>query len=451
MRSNPVLALIVLAAACGGDDGNTPSPMVIAGGGITDPGIDGTVHVYAIDGDTDLPIAGATVRVGTLEGATDATGLFTAKGDLSGPQTIAVKASGYAAAIFVGADGANVTASLDRTPAPTTEAPHAEISGTITGWDALPTPPADHITAALITYSQTRELGGKDNDIEPPPSGGGLASNVCAKAPALSPPCAWRVNARVGTVAVYATMVDIATQGTSSEDDDVITVTGFATAPNLTVVANAAQSGIALTPLAAGSTATASVSFGSPPSGLVPTIGIVGVDLGTAGVMRVPPIAPPMTTTVVPNLAAITGASYEFVALAREQVTDGTAAESIVLRRGLTTASSLAAGDWLSPPTGVWSDRSTAGFNAVAGASAYAMEFNSSSGTGSGNRVMNVIVLDDTTAVALPTDFAPLPSGGLDFRVNAFDAGADFDPRDFAIDDLQEILVRLSAETIKLN
>ncbi len=451
MRSNLVFALIVFAAACGGDDGNTPSPTVIPGGGITDPGIDGTVHVYAIDSDTDLPIAGATVRVGTLEGATDATGLFTAKGDLSGPQTIAIKASGYATSLFVGADGANVTAALDRTPEPTTEAPHAEISGTITGWDALPAPATDHITAALITYSQTRELGGNDNNIEPPPSGGGLDSNVCAKIAGASPPCAWRVNARVGTVAVFATMVDIATQGTATEADDVLTVTGFATAPNLTVVANAAQSGIALTPLAAGSTATAAVSFGTPPSGLVATFGIVGVDLGAAGVMRVPPLAPPMTTTVVPNLSAIAGSTYELTALAQEQVTDGTAAQSIVLRRGLTTASSLAAGDWMAPPTGMWSDRATAGFNAVTGASGYAMEFETSSGSGSGNRVMNVIVLDDTIAVPLPTAFAPLPSGGLVYRVNAFDAGADFDVRDFAIDDLDDVLVRLSSETIKLN
>ena len=122
MRSNLAwsLTLALLAAACGGDDGNNAIPAVIPGGGVHDPGIDGLVNVYAIDSDTDAPIAGATVRVGTIEGTTDATGLFVAKGDLTGPQTIAVKATGYATGVYIGADGANVTAALDRTPASTT-------------------------------------------------------------------------------------------------------------------------------------------------------------------------------------------------------------------------------------------------------------------------------------------------------------------------------------------
>ena len=453
MRSNLAwsLTLALLAAACGGDDGNNATPAVIPGGGVHDPGIDGLVNVYAIDSDTDAPIAGASVRVGTIEGTTDATGLFVAKGDLTGPQTIAVKATGYATGVYVGADGANVTAALDRTPASTTAPPQAEISGSVAGWDALPLPAADHLTAALVTYSQSRELGANDNDLAPPPSGTQVASNVCVKSSQASLPCAWRINARVGTVAVFAIMADIDTQGTAAQDDDVVTVTGFATAPNLVIAAGQAQSNVTLTPLAAGSTTTASVSFGTPPAGLTASLGIVGVDLGAAGVMRVPPLAATATTTVVPSLSAFAGSSYELVALARESATDGTAAESIVLRRGLTSAASLAAGDWLAPPSGLSSDRASASFARVAGASAHVMEFDTSSGGGSANRAMSVVVLDDSATITLPTDFAPLPSGSLTYKVSAFDAGAAFDPRDFAIDDLQDVLVRLSSETIKLN
>jgi|JI10StandDraft_1071094.scaffolds.fasta_scaffold02978_5 hypothetical protein len=453
MRSNLAwtLSLTLLAAACGGDDGNSAAPELIPGGGVHDPGIDGLVNVYAIDSDTDAPIAGAMVRVGTLEGTTDATGLFVAKGDLTGPQTIAVKATGYATGVYVGADGANVTAALDRTPASTTAPPQAEISGTVAGWDDLPLPPANHLTAALVIYSQSRELGAKDNDLAPPPSGSQVPSNVCVKSSQASLPCAWRINARVGTVAVFAIMADIDTRGTAAQDDDVTTVTGFATAPNLVITANQAQANITLTPLAAGSTTTASVSFGAPPPGLTAGLAIVGVDLGAAGLMRVPPIVPPASTTVVPSLSAFAGASYEFVALAQETVTDGTAAQSIVLRRGLTSASSLAAGEWMPPPTGLSSDRASASFARVAGASAHVMEFDTSSGGGSANRAMSVVVLDDSATVTLPTDFAPLPSGSLTYKVSAFDAGTAFDPRDFAIDDLQDQLVRLSSETIKLN
>ncbi|MBK9035009.1 MAG: hypothetical protein IPL61_27725 [Myxococcales bacterium] len=451
MRLTPILSLFVLAAACGGDDGNNPSPTIIPGGGIHDPGIDGVVHVYVIDSATDAPIAGAGVRVGTLEGTTDATGLFTAKGDLTGPQMIVAKAAGYASGVWVGADGANVTANLDKTPTPTTPPPQAEISGTIVGWDAVPTPAADHLTAALVTYSQDRALGAADSDLPPPPSGGQVPSNVCVKSALASPPCAWRINARVGTVAVFAYMADIDTRGTPASDDDVFTITGFATAPNLTIVAGAAQANVSLTQLAAGSTTTASGSFGAPPAGLTASIGIVGVDIGDAGVMRMPPIAPSMTTTVVPSLSAIPGSTYEFIALAQEDVTDGTAAQSIVLRRGLTSASSLSAGDWLPPPSGLSSDRASASFAAVAGASAHVLEFDTNAGSGTGNRLMSLVVLDGSSTVTLPVDFAPLPSGGLAYKVSAFDAGADFDPRDFEINDLDTVLDRLSSETIKLN
>jgi hypothetical protein len=63
---------------------------------------------------------------------------------------------------------------------------------------------------------------------------------------------------------------------------------------------------------------------------------------------------------------------------------------------------------------------------------------------------MSVAVLDDSASVALPVDFSPLPSGGLMYRVNAFDAGAAFDPRDFELDDLEDVLVRLAGETIRV-
>ena len=47
MRSNLAwsLTLALLAAACGGDDGNNAIPAVIPGGGVHDPGIDGLVNV----------------------------------------------------------------------------------------------------------------------------------------------------------------------------------------------------------------------------------------------------------------------------------------------------------------------------------------------------------------------------------------------------------------------
>src|SRR5947199_5218060 len=101
MRTFALLGLF--AASCGGNDsaprpdaptGNHPPPRVIAGGGIGDGAIDGVVNLYVIDDATRMPVSGATVRVGGMDGTTDATGLFVAT-SVEGPQTISVKATGY--------------------------------------------------------------------------------------------------------------------------------------------------------------------------------------------------------------------------------------------------------------------------------------------------------------------------------------------------------------------
>ncbi len=159
MRKLCAASLLAIGlVACGGD-GNDVDPAIIVGGGVHDPGIDGEVNVYVIDEDTDAPLVGATVRVGTVEGTTDATGLFTAAGDLVGKQTIVAKATNYAASVWVGVDGANVTIGMTKATATTTAVPQAELGGSIVGWDALPAPATGHATIAFVNYSQSRALG----------------------------------------------------------------------------------------------------------------------------------------------------------------------------------------------------------------------------------------------------------------------------------------------------
>src|SRR5688572_4947940 len=126
MRLPILLGLVTaLIPGCGDDGGEStvdappmqPPPRVISGGGIGDGPIDGVVNVYVIDDLTRTPISGATVRVGTVDGTTDATGLFVAEG-LTGPQTVVVKAAAHRSDMWVGANGTNMTFNL----APATEA-----------------------------------------------------------------------------------------------------------------------------------------------------------------------------------------------------------------------------------------------------------------------------------------------------------------------------------------
>jgi hypothetical protein len=442
--------LAVVLCACGGDEEKV-EPAIIVGGGIHDPGIDGTVHVYVIDDDTDAPIAGATVRVGTIEGQTDATGLFTAEGDLRGKQTVIAKATNYAASVWVGADGANITIPMTRATTTTEEPEQAELAGTIDGWDELPLPTGNLITVALVTYSQSARLGDDDGNNLPPPA---VNSNICAQFPAPAPrtPCAWRINARAGTIAVGAALGELDTKGTQTEDDDEITFDSFALKQPIIVADGADQSGITLDMLPSGSATTASVSFGTPPSAFSTVAGIVGVELGETGILRIGQVAPERTSVVVPTLSAISGATgYEFLAFATEPVTDGTAGQSVVLRRGITSASAIAAGEWLNAPGGLASDRSSVSFNPSSGAFGTIIEIDTNPATGTGVRAMSIIVLDATTSVTLPVEFAPLPSGALRVTANALDAGDEFAVDDFEVETLIDSVQRLAGETIELN
>ena len=84
MRIWTVCGLLAVAAC-----GNNPDPRVIAGGGIGDGAIDGTLNVYVIDNDTQEPLVDAIVQIGSTRIVTDETGLVMFS-DLSGAQTVAV-------------------------------------------------------------------------------------------------------------------------------------------------------------------------------------------------------------------------------------------------------------------------------------------------------------------------------------------------------------------------
>ena len=95
------------------------APRIIAGGGVGDAPLAGTLHVYVIDSSSGSAIGGAAVHVlpgsgGALDGTTDGTGLadFHAAG-LSGPAQITASASGHTTTTFIGADGTNVTLALE--------------------------------------------------------------------------------------------------------------------------------------------------------------------------------------------------------------------------------------------------------------------------------------------------------------------------------------------------
>ena len=396
--------LSCLLAACGDDaattpdtrTGNHPPPRVIAGGGIGDGPIDGVVNLYVIDDATRAPIDGATVRVGTVDGTTDATGLFVADG-VVGPQTVIVKATGMRSEMWLGANGANMTLALKAQTDPTPT--KANIAGTITGFETI-TVPAGHNKTAIVSYSQDDKLGDAANNIETP-----LGQNICTAQAAGG--CTFTVATRTGSIALIAAIYDHDTKGTAGGDDDTLTLIGWATKTGLNVQNGVDQTGVALSLVDVGDLENVTVAFGSPPSGMPNVAAIVGIELGTAGTLQLlPQILTPTTTSVLaPSLAAFTGATYRLTALANNGST-ATSASSAKLIRGQ-TSTSLAAGDWLGLASSLTLTRTGGSWSAVDGALIQGVEYDQ----GETAHLLSVTALDGSTSFTIP-DLIALPATG---------------------------------------
>jgi hypothetical protein len=414
-----------LLLGCGGSD--PAGPRVVPGGGIGDGPIDGALYVHVIDSFSDAPVVSATVEVGATQVVTSTAGLAEFSG-LSGPQTVTVKASGYRSAMWVGANGTNVTVALEALiPAPV---PQATLSGTIAGFADLNLG-ANHLAGAIVGYSQVPGVGKRENELQTPDGG-----NMCVSF--LSPACEWTVVSRTGNVALMAALYDVDTRGTPTGDDDSVTLIGYAYRTGLVVADGVDQSGIMLTMLEAGNLATASVDFGSRPAGLPDGAAQLAIDVGSDGILPMTAVSIEEPAATVPALAAFAGSSYQLLGFSASQALG---AVSIVIRRGITTTS-LSAGTWLVPPTSVTANPTAVSFGRVAGATVHQATF-----TQDGTSVLEIIVADESTSVAIPPLVA-LPSGTIEGRVSGI--GADFDVQDFSLDEVEDEVWGLAQQSVTI-
>lgn len=443
MRSSLLLVLLG-AVGCGEDSvptpevdspqGNHPDPRVIAGGGIGDGAIDGVVNLYVIDDDTRAPISGAEVRVGDLAGTTGADGLFVAEG-VVGPQDILVKASGHRKELWLGANGANVTINLEADNAG--DPPSVTLTGTILSYDTVPfTPAANHAKVALITYSQTDELGDPANDIATPaPGPNQLAPNIC-----IDEPCNFTVNTRTGRLTLIATILDYDSKGTPEDTDDTTTVIGYALKQGIdTASASGSQD---LTVLAPASTQTVAVDYDTPPAALTDHAALIGIELGADGVLPVATLTANAPSVLAPKVSALTGATgYRLTAFASDGATP--VAQSIALRRGL-AGPTLGAGSWLAPPTGLSLTKQGGSWSNANGATIHGIELSQGA-----TRLLNVSVFDGRTSFELPSSIT-LPSGPIDAAVNAIGA-TDFDLTEFSLDADRDKIDRVGSQQTTIN
>ncbi len=441
MRFPIYLGLVTaLIPGCGDDTGGTnvdappdhPPPRVISGGGIGDGPINGVANVYVIDDATRAPISGATVRVGTVDGTTDATGLFVAEG-VTGPQTVIVKASAHRSDMWVGANGANMTFNME---AATESVPAAAtIAGTI-DLSSI-TLATNHFRVATVFYSGVDDLGDPANEIATADN-----ANVCFVPNATA--CTYSIKTRTGKVALMAAIFDHDTKGTASDTDDTQTLIGWAVKTGLTVTGGVDQSGITMTLVDVGMLNTVTVDFGTVPTGFTAAGALVGIDIGADGVLQLPLFRTPANTTLlVPKLAAFAGSTYRLTAIANTGAS-ATAAESIVLRRKL-TGTTLMAGTWLAAPTSTMASRTGVSYAPVSGATIHSIEFKQ--GTAG---LLNISMFDASTSQLTIPDLVALPQGALEVDINAIGAPG-LDVNNFTLDDEKDKLAMVSSQPVPLN
>jgi len=413
--------------------GNRPPPRVIPGGGIGDGAINGVVNLYVIDDKTRLPVPNATVRVGTVDGVTDTTGLFVAQG-VVGPQTVSAKATGFRAELWFGADGANLTMNLQ--PSVQAAPTHADLSGQITGFSGI-TVPAGHVAVAKVLYSQSDDLGDPANSIATAGD-----TNNCGP-----PSCAFKVTVRTGRIGLIAAIFDLDRKGTPNDtSDDTMTLIRWAWRPGITVSDRANLTGQDLALIDASNASQLTVDFGAPPSALTTVAGLVGLDTADDGVYQLPLFRTPSDAAILaPKLTSINATGYRLTAIASNS-NGPDAIQSIVLRRAL-TGSTLAAGAWLPPPASVALSRTTASWGAASATSVIGIEYTQGSATVT--HLLNVTVFDGSTSVTIPALVALPTTGVLDAKLSAI-AATGLDVHNFALDADRTKLDRVAAQPITI-
>jgi hypothetical protein len=412
--------------------GNRPPPRVIPGGGIGDGAIDGVVNLYVMDDATRTPLANATVRVGTLDGTTDATGLFVAEG-VVGPQTVLAKMANYRSEMWLGANGANMTLSLKLSTDPTPA--QANITGSITGFGQLNV--GTHRKAAIVTYSNDDKAGDAANNIDT-----ANGTNICDAAPTEA--CNFTITTRTGNVALIAIVYDHDTKGTVTPNDDTFTPLTWAYKTGINVVGGVDQTGVTLSLLDAADLSNVIVDFGTPPANMANIAAVVGIETSSGTMQLVPSFATQASPTVLaPKLSAISGATYRLTAIAQNGDTELDAG-SFVLRRGQTTTS-LSAGTWLDVPAMPTLTRTSASWTTLSGAAVQGVEYD----VDETHHLLSITSLDGSTSATIPDVIALPSSGTLIGRATALQGTVDL--MNFSADDILTKITGFSAQPVQIN
>ena len=292
-------ALCALACFGCGDGDHLPNASVGGSrGGVSGGPLAGTLTVYAVDAATGRPIPGATVWLGAGAEAREvgqtANGGRLVRSELGDePQTVSVRAPGYAAASWGSVKSSVVVIPLESEA----EAPsNAEVTVSIAGWSDLPPLAEGTYRVARFAYSQPNDLEALEvPDGDPMPS--------CTQVADSASSCSVTISVPVDSTTLLVTIAEGKDAGTPDDPtDDVLMMTGLGIATKLALHAGTPLS-VSLALMDASLTARARVAAHPSTDIFQEVVGVPGITMDNDQVLLYPSLGSGATAFIVPTAA----------------------------------------------------------------------------------------------------------------------------------------------------
>lgn len=299
----------------------------------------------------------------------------------------------------------------------------------------------------IANDSSLRDLGAPENAVG--------TTGACSTHPLAAlggSDCAggFTMDARAGTIAVIATILEVDDNGSlDPANDTIVGVRTYAIARNVVVTPGDVDQ-VTLTVLADDQLVDATIELpGVVPASLSDFGALLAIDLGAEGLITVDSVFNAANETQpVPSLAALASAgealSYEIVGIADDRSATPTPAESVSFIYGVTSlASAIALPDWLTPPEDITvsADGLTITHESP-GAPLHLVEI----ATQLDGRVWTVLVFDGRATIVLPA-LALLADGNTRYAVRAV-ALPGFVANDFVIPEELEDVAQVSSNAV---
>lgn len=292
------VALCALTCFGCGDGDRLPSPTLASSrGGVSGGPLAGTLTVYAVDSDTGALISGATVWLGAGDDAKEvghtASGGKLVRADLGDePQTVSVRAPGYAAASWSSVKSSVVVIPLESQA----ERPsNAEVTVSIPDWSDLPPVAEGAFRVARFAYSLPNDL----ETLEAAPSD---AMPSCRQlASGRSSGCSVTLSVPAASSALLVLIAEGRDPGTPDDpSDDELTMTRLGVTTELALRPDEPLS-VSLPLLDPRFTAEAHIEGPSSTDVLQEVVGVPGITMGDGQLLLYPSLGSGAKSFLVPT------------------------------------------------------------------------------------------------------------------------------------------------------